>query len=64
MNQSFYSSANNYHLPKIPQYDSTYLRTSKGQEMSRSQSQQQTSKSAGKGNLTRKLVMMEDIKNA
>lgn len=64
MNQSFDSSANSYHLPKIPQNESAYLRTSKGPEMSRSFSQHQTSKSTGKGNLTRKLVMMEDIKNA
>ena len=64
MNQSFDSSANGYHLPKISKNESAYLRTSKGPEMNRSLSQHQTSKSVGKGNLTRKLVMMEDIKNA
>ncbi len=63
MNQSFDSASNGYHLPRIPQNESAYLRTSKGPEMSRSMSQHQPSKS-GKVNMTRKLVMMEDIKNA
>ncbi len=57
MNQSFDSS--NYHLPRLPQNESAYLRTSRAnQEMSRSMSQQQTSKVT----LTQKIVMMENIK--
>lgn len=63
MSQSFDSSSNGYRLPRIPQNESAYLRTSKGPEMGRSMSQHQTGKSS-KANLTRKLVMMEDIKNA
>lgn len=64
MNQSFDASSSNYHLPKIPQNESAYLRGSKGlsTEMNRSMSQHQTAK-AGKVSITRKLVMMEDIKN-
>lgn len=65
MNQSFDASSGQYHLPKIGQNESTYLRGSKGltSEMNRSMSVRQPSK-PGKVNLTRKLVMMEDIKNA
>jgi hypothetical protein len=61
MNQSF-DSSNGYHLPRISQNDSAYLRTSRGpQELGRSLSQPQSVK-PGKQNIARKLVMMEDIR--
>ena len=64
MNQSFDASQNSYHLPRISQHESSYLRTkvvSNG-EMSRSMSVQNNK--ASKVGLTRKLVMMEDIRPA
>ena len=62
MNQSF-DGTNSYHLPKISQNDSGYLRTTKNNhEMRRSMSQNQPQKS-DKISLTQKIVMMEDIKN-
>jgi acetyl-CoA acetyltransferase len=65
MNQSFDASSNNYHLPRIAQNDSAYLRTTNKQsaDMRRSASYSQAAKNP-KANLTRKLVVMEDIKNA
>lgn len=61
MNQSFDASSN-YHLPRLPQNESAYLRTSRAnQEMSRSMSQQQPTKSS-KASLTQKIVMLENIK--
>lgn len=65
MNQSFDASSNNYHLPKIAQNESTYLRSANKQsaDMRRSASYSQAANNS-KTNLTRKLVMMEDIKNA
>ena len=65
MNQSFDASDNAYHLPKINQgAESSYLRTkvTPRSEMSRSLSMQNSK--AGKVGLTRKLVMMEDIRPA
>lgn len=57
MNQSF-DANNSYHLPKIPQNESAYLRTKKqsSTDMRRSASQSQADKQ--KVNLTRKLVIM------
>lgn len=62
MNQSFDASQNSYHLPRISQHESSYLRTkvTPTGEMSRSMSMQNSK--ANKVGLTRKLVMMEDIR--
>jgi hypothetical protein len=62
MNQSF-DATNSYHLPKISQNESAYLQTKKesSADMRRSVSYSQAGKQ--KVNLTRKLVIMEDIKN-
>ena len=65
MNQSFDGSNNSYHLPKINQNESGYLKSSQKQstDMKRSVSMHQNVKNS-KVNIAGKLVMMEDIRNA
>jgi hypothetical protein len=61
MNQSF-DAGNSYHLPRLPQNESTYLRTSRqSQDIKRSLSHHQTP-IANKASITQKIVMMEDIR--
>jgi len=59
MNQSFDASSNNYHLPRISQNDSTYLRATNklSSDMRRSASYSQGPKGE-KVSITRKLVLM------
>jgi hypothetical protein len=60
MNQSF-DAGNSHHLPRLPQNESAYLRTSRqSQEVRRSLSTHQPQKAS----LTQKIVMMEDIRSA
>ena len=62
MNQSF-DAGSNYHLPRLPQNESSYLKTSKvGQDLKRSMSYQQTTKKDKASSITQKIVMMEDIR--
>ena len=60
MNQSF-DAENSHYLPRLPQNESTYLRTSRpSHDIKRSMSTHQPTKAS----LTQKIVMMEDVRGA